>query len=91
MSDPRTVIVTGAAAGIGRATVARLVAEGWRVVGLDRTDAALEGSDLVVGDAGDAGLLEAALARCGGSLDALVCAAGIPRRVPGTAVSTGTT
>jgi NAD(P)-dependent dehydrogenase (short-subunit alcohol dehydrogenase family) len=82
MSDPRTVIVTGAAAGIGRATAARLVADGWRVVGLDRSDVALEGAELIVGDAGDAGLLEAALARCGGSLDALVCAAGIPPSGP---------
>ena len=70
MSDPRTVIVTGAAAGIGRATVARLVAEGRRVV---RTAPMLL-SRGPTWSSGDAGLLEAALARCGGSLDALVCA-----------------
>ena len=33
--DGRTYIVTGAASGIGRATAARLLAEGARVVGAD--------------------------------------------------------
>jgi NAD(P)-dependent dehydrogenase (short-subunit alcohol dehydrogenase family) len=78
----KTAIVTGAAAGIGRATAERLVAEGWRVVGIDRTDASLEGTELVVGDAGDPALLTSALERCGASLDALVCSAGIPPAGP---------
>ena len=83
MTDsPRTAIVTGAAAGIGRATASRLVAGGWRVVGIDRTDAAPDGVDLVVGDCAETGVLEAALARIGVSLDALVCSAGIPPTGP---------
>jgi NAD(P)-dependent dehydrogenase (short-subunit alcohol dehydrogenase family) len=83
MTDsPRTAIVTGAAAGIGRATASRLVAEGWRVVGIDRTDAAPDGVDLVVGDCGDTWALDGALGRIGGSLDALVCSAGIPPSGP---------
>ncbi|MGH2446174.1 MAG: SDR family NAD(P)-dependent oxidoreductase [Candidatus Limnocylindria bacterium] len=78
----RSAIVTGAAAGIGRATAERLAAEGWRVVGIDRVDASFNGVDLVVGDAGDASVLEAAVAQCGDSLDALVCSAGIPPSGP---------
>jgi len=82
MSDPRTAIITGAAAGIGRATVARLVADGWTVVGIDRTDAPLDGAELLVGDAGDPAVLTAAVERCGGSVHALVCSAGIPPSGP---------
>jgi NAD(P)-dependent dehydrogenase (short-subunit alcohol dehydrogenase family) len=84
MTDPpqKSAIVTGAAAGIGRATVERLVADGWRVVGIDRTDISIEGAELLAGDAGDPSVLTAALERCGGSLDALVCSAGIPPSGP---------
>jgi SDR family mycofactocin-dependent oxidoreductase len=35
-AEPRVAIVTGAARGIGAATVAALAAEGWRVVAVDR-------------------------------------------------------
>ena len=78
----KTAIVTGAAAGIGRATVDRLVPDGWRVVGIDRTDVALDGAELLVGDAGDSSVLSEALERCGGAVDALVCSAGIPPTGP---------
>jgi len=83
MTDaPKTAIITGAAAGIGRATAARLVADGWRVGGIDRTDSAPDGVDLVVGDCGDTSVLESSVERIGGSLDALVCSAGIPPTGP---------
>src|SRR5688500_1099773 len=78
----KTAIVTGAAAGIGRATASRLVADGWQVVGIDRTNSAPDAVDLVVGDCGDTSVLEAAVGRIGGSVDALVCSAGIPPSGP---------
>ena len=82
MGEDRTAIVTGAAAGIGRATAERLVAAGWRVVGIDRVEASIANIKLIVGDAGDASALGAAVDRIGGSLDALVCSAGIPPSGP---------
>src|SRR5574341_1299231 len=36
MSKTRTVLITGAAGGIGRATVALFAEKGWRVIGVDR-------------------------------------------------------
>lgn len=78
----RSAVVTGAAAGIGRRTAERLVADGWRVIGIDRSDAAVDGFELLVGDAGDASVLAAALEPCDGALDALVCSAGIPPSGP---------
>lgn len=38
MSDSRTVLVTGAAGGIGRATVSLFHEKGWRVIGVDRSE-----------------------------------------------------
>ena len=78
----KTAIVTGAAAGIGRATAEHLVAGGWQVVGIDRAEASLDDAELLVGDAGDTSVLAAALERCGNSLDALICSAGIPPSGP---------
>jgi NAD(P)-dependent dehydrogenase (short-subunit alcohol dehydrogenase family) len=36
MTEPRTVLITGAAGGIGRATVQLFASSGWRVIGVDR-------------------------------------------------------
>ena len=78
----RTAIVTGAAAGIGRATVELLATDGWHVVGIDRTAGAVSGGDLLIGDAGDPSVLRDALEHCDGRVDALVCSAGIPPSGP---------
>ncbi len=78
----RAAIVTGAASGIGKATAARLAAQGWSVVGIDRVATTLEGCELVVGDAGDASVLRRALRLSGPNLGALVCSAGLPPSGP---------
>lgn len=74
----RTAIVTGAASGIGRATVDRLQRDGWKVIGLDVRDDMPSGATSVVGDAADVATLRAALALAPEGLDGLVCAAGLP-------------
>ncbi|HXQ37977.1 MAG TPA: SDR family NAD(P)-dependent oxidoreductase, partial [Anaerolineales bacterium] len=38
MAETRTVLVTGAAGGIGRATISLFAAKGWRVIGVDRAE-----------------------------------------------------
>lgn len=78
----RSAIVTGAAAGIGRATADLLVADGWHVVGIDRSGGSISGGDLLIGDAGDASVLRDAVEHCDGRVDALVCSAGIPPSGP---------
>ena len=80
-----TCLITGVASGIGAATAALLVADGWRVVGIDLAQDAPAGVDLITGDASDPDVIDQAL-RFGlggeGQLSGLVCAAGIPPRGP---------
>jgi meso-butanediol dehydrogenase / (S,S)-butanediol dehydrogenase / diacetyl reductase len=78
----RTALVTGVAAGIGAAIARRLLGDGWRVIGVDRTSSAPDGVELVTGDAGDGAVLESAVSRASGRLDGLVCSAGIPPSGP---------
>src|ERR1700712_2813217 len=49
----RTAIVTGGAAGIGLATVVRLLDEGWSVFALDRSEAAIAEARAVLSAYGD--------------------------------------
>lgn len=84
----RTVIVTGASSGIGRAAARRMAGDGWRVVGVGRDGAALDAVRKEIGDrlvpfAADvtadeapAAIVEAAIAG-GHGVAALVQAAGI--------------
>jgi NAD(P)-dependent dehydrogenase (short-subunit alcohol dehydrogenase family) len=72
----RTVVVTGAASGIGRATAALAEARGWRAVRVDRQ----AGGDVRVDLAtprGRAALVERVAALCGGRLDAVAACAGV--------------
>lgn len=73
-------IVTGAASGIGSATMVRLVADGWTVIGWDVAEPGAAGNWIRV-DVSDALQVAAAwrAAECVGSVTGLVCAAGIFR------------
>ncbi len=82
----RTVIVTGAGSGIGRAVAARIVREGGRVVGVDVNATGLEavvadlGSDNVIAVTADitkADDVARIMAAAGGSIDGLANIAGI--------------
>lgn len=78
MSGRRVAIVTGAASGIGRAAAQRLLADAWRVIGIDLSAAQLTDVEPLVGDATDELVLRRALVAAGAELHGLVCAAGLP-------------
>ena len=71
----RTCVVTGSASGIGRATCARLEADGHRVIDVDQRGASVI-ADLSTG-AGRAAMIEAVTAASDGTLDAVVANAGV--------------
>jgi 3-oxoacyl-[acyl-carrier protein] reductase len=75
-------VVTGAASGIGKAIAARLVADGWRVVGLDKSAGQNEGAfRSVTVDLTDFDRVATALADLG-ETNAFVHAAGFMRTAP---------
>src|SRR5688572_20915180 len=91
--EGRTALVTGAASGIGRATVERLLAEGATVVGTD-VQAAPDGGPtggadrytFLTADVRDEAAMAAAVAQAvdaGGRLDGVVNAAGVAGAGPG--------
>ena len=72
----RCALVTGAARGIGAAILERLEADGWEVLGVDVEDA-----DLTT-RAGNRAVVDAALERFDGRLDAVVANAGFQHVAP---------
>lgn len=82
MSEPRSVLVTGANRGIGLAIAERFVALGDRVATIDRAGDAPEGIFLAVGDVRDTESVDAAFSLIEaeqGPVDVLVANAGITR------------
>jgi NAD(P)-dependent dehydrogenase (short-subunit alcohol dehydrogenase family) len=83
--ENRTIIVTGAGSGIGRATAVRLVAEGARVVATDIVEERLsslatelgEQVSTVSGDIADAAVISQILGQAGDRIDGLANVAGI--------------
>lgn len=82
----KTVIVTGAGSGIGRATAVRIAHEGGRVIGTDvdgdrlaKLTAELDGRDVrtVTGDISDAAVIGSILAAAGDTVHGLANVAGI--------------
>jgi 3-oxoacyl-[acyl-carrier protein] reductase len=81
MSTSPTVLVTGAAAGIGKATAARLADDGWRVVGVDLVAGdGVEHCDVTSTESVEQAV-RLAVERTG-SLDAVVNAAGSGKPAP---------
>ena len=80
-TSARTVLVTGAAAGIGKATAARLAGDGWRVVGVDLVAGeGVEHCDVTSTDSVEQAVRLAVEQT--GSLDAVVNAAGSGKPAP---------
>jgi NAD(P)-dependent dehydrogenase (short-subunit alcohol dehydrogenase family) len=76
--DGMRALVTGAATGIGAATVARFRAEGAEVIGLDEAP----GHDGPIADVTDPDQVTAAIASAGGNLDICVANAGVSLMEP---------
>ncbi|MBB3011049.1 SDR family oxidoreductase [Cupriavidus alkaliphilus] len=82
----RTVVVTGAASGMGAAVRQRMLADGCRVIGVDLRDADVL-ADLSTAQ-GRAAAIAAVLSQSGGRIDQLVCCAGLgPHVDPATLVA----
>ncbi len=80
MSEAKRALVTGASSGIGAAIVARLLREGWSVIGISRSRPEFGGPGFEhrAADLGDPASLAAGLADLA-PVDALVHAAGVLR------------
>ena len=79
MTAPRTVVITGAASGIGHATAELFRDLGDTVYGLDISPTVPDGVTYVECNVGDKAAVDAAIARCGeqGRIDVLANVAGI--------------
>ena len=76
--DGKTILITGAASGIGQASATKALAEGARVIGIDQSgDGMPDGVEPILGDVTDEGTIERALALAAGKIDGLATIAGV--------------
>lgn len=78
----RSVVITGAGRGIGRAIAERMLAEGYKVASIQRSEGAPEGVFVVKGDVTDSASVDAAFAEIEehqGKTEILIANAGITR------------
>ena len=80
--DQRTVLITGAAAGIGAALARMCAGSGHTVIGLDRIGCDSAGVEGLVCDLADADAIDAATAALPDKIDAIASVAGIPGTHP---------
>lgn len=82
--DGKTILITGAASGIGQASALKALAEGARVIGIDQSgDGIPHGVEPILGDVTDDGTIRRAIAAAG-KIDGLATIAGIS--ASGTAI-----
>lgn len=75
--DGKTILITGAASGIGQASAIKALAEGARVIGIDQSgDGIPDGVEPILGDVTDDGTIERAIAAAG-RIDGLATIAGV--------------
>ncbi len=78
----RTVLVTGAAAGIGAALARTLAGCGHTVIGLDRVACDIAGAEGLLCDLSDAAAIDQAIASLPARIDAIASVAGVPGTNP---------
>jgi NAD(P)-dependent dehydrogenase (short-subunit alcohol dehydrogenase family) len=78
----RTVLITGAAAGIGAALAGMCAGSGHAVIGLDRIPCDLTGVEDLVCDLADTAAIDAAISALPDKVDAVASVAGIPGTHP---------
>lgn len=75
--DGKTILITGAASGIGQASATKALAEGARVIGIDQSgDGIPEGVEPILGDVTDDETVRRAIAAAG-EIDGLATVAGV--------------
>jgi NAD(P)-dependent dehydrogenase (short-subunit alcohol dehydrogenase family) len=81
--DAKRAVVVGGATGMGAAAAELLQSAGAEVVVMDFADVSLAGAKGIHLDLADAASIEAAVAECGGPVDALFSCAGVADGTPG--------